>query len=61
MKKIKVTDIETGKVSIYDYSSDNWRKRPACMQGGRVIMWATHAREGVVAITSGRKWEILSQ
>lgn len=60
MKKIKVTDIETGKESVYDYSRDNWRKHPACMLGGRVIMWATHAREGVVTITSGRKWEILN-
>jgi hypothetical protein len=58
--KIKVTDLETGIESIYDYSKNNWRRVPACMQNGLVIMWVpTEARHGVVIRTSGRRWEVL--
>lgn len=35
--KIKVTDMETGVATEYDYSRNNWTNFPACMENGRVI------------------------
>lgn len=58
--KIKVTDIDTGTVTIYDYSKDNWRRRYACMQDGAIHCWApAQCAVGVIIKTSGRLWEVL--
>ena len=57
--KIKVTDLETKKTTIYDYSNNNWAGRYACMKNGLVHMW-TPPKLSSVIITSGRKWELIN-
>jgi hypothetical protein len=61
MKKIEVTDNETGKTTTYDFSRDNWAQRWACMIGGLVHMWAPRqlsSSGGSTVITSGRTWRV---
>lgn len=58
MKKIRVTDLSTGKSEIYDYSKNNWLGIYACMHNGSVFMWAPKF-ETKSCVTSGRRWELL--
>lgn len=60
--RIQVTDLDTDETTTYEYSSNNWRKQPACMVGGLVHMWAPQeVQKGSYVITSGRKWILLDK
>lgn len=60
MLRIEVTDLDTGKVTEYDYSRSNWANRWACMRDGGVHMWAPHQlRQSPNLITSGRRWRVI--
>jgi hypothetical protein len=60
VSKIKVTNLDTGEVKEYDYSYNNWARRPACMQGDKVVMWCPRMlAHGLVVSTTGRRWEII--
>lgn len=58
--RIQVTDLDTGVVSEYQLSRNNWRNAWACMLNGAVVMWwpseAGEPRIGAGVITSGRRW-----
>lgn len=56
---VKVTDCESGNVSYYEYSRENWAKRWACMRGDLVVMWTpTQISESPIR-TSGRIWQLV--
>ena len=58
-----MTDLTSGEVSLYDYSRDNWARRPACMREGLVMCWAPSEVEyphTKAVITSGRRWELVN-
>jgi hypothetical protein len=60
----QVTDIETGCTTIYDLSWDNWRRYPACMRNGLVVMWwpdGVPTQPGMIYRTSGRRWQVLER
>lgn len=57
---IKVTDLSSGNVSFFAYSSNNWARRPACMINDLVVMWVpSKVARGVTVVTSGHRWEIV--
>lgn len=59
---VEVTDLDTNETTTYDWSDNNWAKRPACMKGGLVHMWTPNELKkctgGGAIITSGRRWAL---
>lgn len=62
--RVRVVDNDTGRVSEYALSRDNWRHEwAACTDNGGIVMWVP---EGLMdtnvsrVITSGRTWSVVN-
>jgi len=56
--KVRITDLDTKAVDVYDLSEKNWRKHWAAMRDGLVIMWIPrNTPHPFKMVTSGRRWE----
>jgi hypothetical protein len=65
-KYVKVTEIETGEISFYKLGKKPIASNPnsltyCLLQNGRVVSWCGFLRPNLVAVTNGRRYQIISK